>query len=101
MNNLDQAEFAYLLYEGDVEMQLIASQGGCLETYSYQYTIFIRGIQKHLTGCDDLDDFDGIHQFDEGQYVGVGYTLKEAWDDFCEHIDIGDFDNEVDKILSE
>lgn len=104
MNNRDENEFAYLLYEGGIQCTFIANCGGPLDTYSYEYTIFVRDIQRHLTGCDDpddFDDFDGIHQLDFPEYVGIGYTLKDAWDDFCSKVDIEDIDALVEKVTNE
>jgi hypothetical protein len=101
MNNRDENEFAYLMYEGNVQCTFVANCGGPLDTYSYEYTIFITPIQQHVTGCVDLDDFDGIHQLDYPEYVGIGWTLKDAWDDFCSKVDIEDIDALVEKVTNE
>jgi hypothetical protein len=81
MNNEDENQLAMLLNNG-VWMEVVANDGGIFQTYSYTFTIFIREIQEFMTGCDNLDDFDGIHQFDEESYVGIGNSVKKAWDDF-------------------
>lgn len=101
MNNQDQAEFSYLLYEGDIDCTFVANYGGLLDTYSYDYTIFVPAVQQHLTGCENLDDFDGIHQLDCGEYVGVGRTLKEAWDSFCRVVEIDQIEELIDKVRDE
>lgn len=101
MNNRDHNELAYLMYEGGVRCEFIANCGGPLDTYSYEYTIFINDVQKIVTGFDDLDEFDGIHQLDFPEYVGIGWTMKEAWDDFCSKVDIAEINELVEKVRDE
>lgn len=101
MNNRDENEFAYLLHEGDVYFDFISSHGGPLGTYSYEYTIFSPKIQQHLTGCQDLREYDGIHQYDFAEYVGVGDTLKEAWDEFRSKVDLEDLDAIIERVTYE
>lgn len=88
MNNFDQGQFAALLYCGYIRMELIPSSGMELDTYYYEYSIFLPPIQKKLAGVDNLDSYEGIHQYDFEYYVGRGYTLKEAWEDFKSKVDI-------------
>lgn len=106
MNNNDENQLAMLLNNG-VCMEIIAGEGGVFGTYSYEFSIYIPTIQKHftgLTGCNNLDDYDGIHQMDFDTYVGIGYSVKDAYDRFIEAntgiigLNIGDYFFENDSI---
>lgn len=83
MTNKQYAEFTKLCYEGGVRMEPIFSYGGPLGTYTFEYTIFIPQVQKIFAG-EDLYNFDGIHQYDFGDFVGTGDSLEEAWEMFID-----------------
>jgi hypothetical protein len=85
MDNNDHAELAWLLYNTSVRVQLGGEKMFSLSEdglYTYNYVIYIPEVQQYYTGCEDLDDYDGVHWMDFDDYTGVGRTLKEAFDDF-------------------
>lgn len=104
MNNQDHGRLAFLLHTADVRVELISSMySGDYDIPEFQYTIFSDDIQEALTGVrfPSYNYDKDIHQFEFPDYVGTGYTLKEAWDDFADKIDTLYYMTERDKILLE
>lgn len=101
MNNQDQAIFAKLLYDHEIAVELTSSYMAVdyFDVYQYDFAIYVPNIQKKLIGGVSFEEYDGIHYLDEQEFVGIGYTLKEAWDDFCGKVDVFDFEREVKKAL--
>lgn len=82
MDSQDNQIYAQLLKNSVIDMQIITGDTDWFNVSTFEYTIFVPKIQRHYTGCKNLDEYDGVHQFDYCNYVGQGNTLKEAWDNF-------------------
>lgn len=81
MNINKSIALATLLHAG-VVLEPIVSTGGVWRNLGVEYTLYIPSLQKALCGVDDLDEFDGIHQYDYPKYIGQGDTVEEALADF-------------------
>lgn len=92
MNSKDHGQLAELLYYNFVDVRLLSTQGFELgTTIFYEYTIYMPKVQEFFVK-GSLDDYDGVHQLDFDNYVGLGGSLKEAWDDFKSKVDISEFE---------
>lgn len=104
MNNHDHAVFARLLMDNKIMVDLVAGEGGGdFDVCTYEFTIFVPEIQMLFTKTDSRValqyDFDGIHQYDYSDYVGIGYSFDEAWDNFCSKLDTMYIDDSIEKAL--
>lgn len=105
MNNHDHAVFARLLMDNKISVALVAGEGGGdFDVCTYEFTIYVPQIQMVFTKTDTLVeleyDFDGIHQYDYPDFVGIGYSFEEAWQNFCEKLDTMYIDDSIEKAIN-
>lgn len=104
MNNHDHAVLAQLLHNFKVVIDVVTSEGGGdFDVCVYEFTIYVPEIQMLQTKTDSrpaLDyDYDGIHQYDYPDYVGIGYSIEEAWQNFCEKMDVMYIEDSIEKAI--